>query len=58
MTAKPVILRRAARIDLESAVDYYAVEAGEVIADKFADTYISAIGHKHCDMSEELRPTP
>ena len=45
MMAKPVILRRAARIDLENAVDYYTVEAGEVIAGEFADTYILAIGH-------------
>lgn len=45
MTAKRIILRRAARIDLEKAADYYADEVGETVAGQFVDDYLAALEH-------------
>ena len=42
MTAKPVIPRAEARQDVEAAVDFYAVEAGEAVALRFIDALESA----------------
>jgi toxin ParE1/3/4 len=47
MTAKPVIPREQARRDVETAVDFYATEAGEAVALRFIDaveTAYQAIG--------------
>ncbi|MDO8377922.1 type II toxin-antitoxin system RelE/ParE family toxin [Phenylobacterium sp.] len=37
MSAKQVVPREKARQDVEAAVDYYAAEAGEMIALRFVD---------------------
>ncbi|GAA0296045.1 type II toxin-antitoxin system RelE/ParE family toxin [Sphingomonas oligophenolica] len=37
MTAKPVVPRARARLDIEQAVDWYAREAGEQVAVGFVD---------------------
>lgn len=43
MTAKPVLLRRLAREDVEAAVDFYAREAGERTALRFVEAVESAL---------------
>jgi toxin ParE1/3/4 len=37
MSDKPLVLREAARQDVEAAVDFYAAEAGEAVALGFVD---------------------
>ncbi|MDB5477219.1 MAG: plasmid stabilization protein [Phenylobacterium sp.] len=43
MTSKPPILRELARRDIEAAVDFYAVEAGEHLALRFVDALEGAL---------------
>lgn len=38
MTAKPLLRRRLARVDIEAAVDYYEVEAGPDVAHHFLES--------------------
>ena len=42
MTAKPLIPRALARRDIEEAIDYYALEAGEAVALRFIDAVQAA----------------
>jgi toxin ParE1/3/4 len=37
MKSKPLVLREAARGDIEAAVDFYGAEAGEPVALRFVD---------------------
>ncbi len=37
MTAKPIVLRAQARLDMEQAIDWYRGEAGEEVAVGFVD---------------------
>ena len=43
MSSRPVVLRAAAAVDVEKAVDHYVAEAGEDIALGFIDAYEKAI---------------
>lgn len=43
MTAKPVVPRAQAEWDIEQAVDWYAREAGEMVALGFIDALQSAV---------------
>lgn len=42
MSAKPVLRRRSARIDIDSAADYYDREAGSDVALRFVDAVETA----------------
>jgi toxin ParE1/3/4 len=42
MTAKPVVPREQACRDIEAAVDFYAMEAGEAVALRFIDAIEAA----------------
>lgn len=43
MTSKPVVLREAARRDINEAIDFYLAEAGEAVALGFIDELQAAI---------------
>jgi toxin ParE1/3/4 len=43
MSSKPVVLRGVARRDVDEALDYYLVEAGEAVALRFIDELQAAL---------------
>jgi toxin ParE1/3/4 len=43
MTSKPVILRAAARWDIDNAIDFYLLEASEAVVLRFSDALQAAL---------------
>ncbi len=42
MTPKPIDVREIAKADVETVVDYYAMEAGDAVALRFIDELVAA----------------